>query len=173
MIKNITYVIGLMSGTSLDGVDLVYVSFNNDDYKDFKIIAAKTYSYSDSWKGKLQDAIHQQKEDLNVLNDEYGVLLGEKLNTFIDEFNIDKIDFIASHGHTVFHQPEKGYTLQIGNGKKIAAITGKQVICDFRTQDVVLGGQGAPLVPIGDELLFGNYEYCLNLGGFAQQLIRL
>ena len=167
MIKNITYVIGLMSGTSLDGIDLVYVSFSNDDYKDFKIIAAKTYSYSDSWKGKLQNAIHQQKEDLDILNHEYGALLGEQVNTFIDEFKIDEVDFIASHGHTVFHQPEKGYTLQIGNGQKISDVTSKQVICDFRTQDVELRGQGAPLVPIGDELLFGNYEYCLNLGGFA------
>ena len=167
MIKNLTYVIGLMSGTSLDGIDLVYVCFNTDDYKDFKIINAKTYEYSEVSRNKLKTAIHQSEEDIKILDIEYGVFLGETINTFIKEFNIINVDFVASHGHTIFHQPEKGYTLQIGNGQEIANTTKLEVICDFRTQDVEFGGQGAPLVPIGDELLFSQYDYCLNLGGFA------
>ena len=167
MSKKATYVIGLMSGTSLDGVDLVYVSFADANDSAFTIIHAKTYAYEPEWKEKLQKAILCTDEEVLQLDIDYGVLLGDLIVGFIDEFAITNVDFIASHGHTVFHQPEKGYTLQIGNGQQIANSTNIEVICDFRTQDVQLGGQGAPLVPIGDELLFGNYDYCLNLGGFA------
>ncbi|TYP97328.1 anhydro-N-acetylmuramic acid kinase [Tenacibaculum adriaticum] len=167
MKNELIYVIGLMSGTSLDGIDLVYVEFNKTNYKDFKIISAKTIGYSAEWKSDLQNAIIFSKERISELDIEYGILLGETINNFINELNIEKVNFIASHGHTIFHQPEKGITLQVGNGQKIANITKNKVICDFRTQDVLLGGQGAPLVPIGDELLFSDYDYCLNLGGFA------
>lgn len=167
MQKKWTYVIGLMSGTSLDGLDLVYVQFNNEDNTDFKILEAKTKSYSTIWKNDLQNAINYSDERLNELNKNYGKLLGNLILDFVSEFNITQVDFVASHGHTVFHQPEKGITLQIGDGQEIANITGYKIVCDFRTQDVVLGGQGAPLVPIGDELLFGEYDYCVNLGGFA------
>ncbi|SNR14875.1 anhydro-N-acetylmuramic acid kinase [Tenacibaculum jejuense] len=161
------YAIGLMSGTSLDGLDLVYVKFNNFDYKDFQIIHAETRAYNKDWKHILSDAITLSTEELNKINDDYGLYLGRCVNEFIEKFRINNLDFIASHGHTVFHQPDKGITLQIGNGKKIAEMTNIKVVCDFRAQDVNLGGQGAPLVPIGDELLFEEYDYCLNLGGFA------
>lgn len=167
MKHNYTYCIGLMSGTSLDGIDLVYVKFNTKNYKDFKILALKTVAYTKNWKEKLKNAITYPKEKLIILDNAYGELLGKEINKFIEENKIKSVNFIASHGHTVFHQPEKGITLQIGNGQKIADITKQQVICDFRTQDVQLGGQGAPLVPIGDELLFADYKYCINLGGFA------
>ena len=167
MNKNEVFVIGLMSGTSLDGVDLVYVRFDKEDYKRFEILFCETISYSSNWKGVLQKAIHFSKDDLNQLNLEYGVLLAELINGFIDKFQIKNIDFIASHGHTILHQPQKGITLQIGDGQTIANITNQKVVCDFRTQDVKLGGQGAPLVPIGDELLFFKYDFCLNLGGFS------
>lgn len=161
------FIIGLMSGTSLDGIDLVYVQFHKKDYKNFKILAADTISYKDDWKEKLQTAIHFSKGKLLKLDTEYGELLGAEINVFIKKNKIKDIDFVASHGHTVLHEPDKGITLQIGNGKVISDITNQKVVCDFRTQDVNYGGQGAPLVPIGDELLFANYDYCVNLGGFA------
>ncbi|MCT4699798.1 anhydro-N-acetylmuramic acid kinase [Tenacibaculum haliotis] len=161
------FVIGLMSGTSLDGIDLVYVQFDKKDYKNFRILTADTISYTDYWKEKLQTAIHFPEEYLLKLDAKYGELLGTEINLFIKKNMIKNIDFIASHGHTVLHQPDDGITLQIGNGKVISEITNKKVVCDFRTQDVNLGGQGAPLVPIGDELLFSNYDNCVNLGGFA------
>jgi len=167
MNKSDVFIIGLMSGTSLDGIDLVYVKFDKENYQNFKIIHSKTVSYSKKWRLNLQNSIHFSSNDLEVLDVEYGNHLGGVINDFVDEFQIQNIDFIASHGHTVLHQPEKGITLQIGDGQTIANMIGQKVICDFRTQDVKLGGQGAPLVPIGDELLFSEYDYCLNLGGFS------
>ncbi len=161
------FAIGLMSGTSLDGVDLVYVCFEKRDDYFFEILEAKTYSYSEEWKNKLQEAFHQSENKIKQLDIEYGNYLGNLINLFITDYQIDTIDFIASHGHTIFHKPDEGITLQIGNGKEISRITSQKIVCDFRTQDVNFGGQGAPLVPIGDQLLFTDYEYCLNLGGFA------
>ena len=161
------FIIGLMSGTSLDGIDLVYTRFDKNEYKNFTILSAETISYTEDWKKKLKNAIHFSKDDLIKLDTEYGELLADKINLFIKKYNIKDVDFIASHGHTVLHQPDEGITLQVGSGKIISEITKRKVVCDFRTQDVQLGGQGAPLVPIGDELLFSNYNYCVNLGGFA------
>ena len=161
------YIIGLMSGTSLDGLDIVYVKFQKSDYANFEILLAETISYSDIWKKRLQNAINLDKNGTYVLHNEYGVFLGIKTKEFISKNNIQKLDFIASHGHTVFHQPEKGITLQVGDGEEILKATNCTVVADFRTQDVQLGGQGAPLVPIGDRLLFSGYQACVNLGGFA------
>ena len=161
------YAIGLMSGTSLDGLDIVYVKFQKSDYANFEILLAETISYSDIWKKRLQNAINLDKNGTYVLHNEYGVFLGIKTKEFISKNNIQKLDFIASHGHTVFHQPEKGITLQVGDGEEILKATNCTVVADFRTQDVQLGGQGAPLVPIGDRLLFSGYQACVNLGGFA------
>jgi anhydro-N-acetylmuramic acid kinase len=168
MVNDYWNVIGLMSGTSLDGVDIIYthISRLDDNYK-FKIINAETIGYSNEWEGSLRNAFSASKIDIEKLNIEYGFYLGNCVNQFIEKNHIDNIDFIASHGHTIFHKPDEGYTLQIGDGQTIANKTGLKVICDFRTQDVQLGGQGAPLVPIGDKLLFSKYDYCLNLGGFA------
>jgi len=165
-------IIGLMSGTSLDGLDIVYVTFDKNTYKNFKIQHSETKPYSKFWKDKLLKAIHKTDEELKELDKEYGELIAVKVNDFIKENNIIGIDFIASHGHTILHQPEKGITLQIGNGQIIASETQNKVVCDFRTQDVKLGGQGAPLVPIGDEFLFPQYDACLNLGGFANVSFR-
>ncbi len=160
-----THVLGLMSGTSLDGVDIVYVAFENKT--SFEIIHADTIPYADDLKHKLQNAFNETELEIKKLDIEYGEYLGNLINIFINKNNIETIDFIASHGHTIFHKPEEGYTLQIGNGEMIAKITNQKVVCDFRTQDVELGGQGAPLVPIGDQQLFSKYDYCLNLGGFV------
>ena len=160
-------VIGLMSGTSLDGVDLVCVSFQENNSANFEILFSETYDYSNKWKESLGDVITCTKNQIKELDVDYGNFLAEKINDFIKKNKIKEIEFIASHGHTVFHQPDKGVTLQIGDGQVIANVTKQKVVCDFRTQDVNLGGQGAPLVPIGDELLFTDYDFCLNLGGFA------
>ena len=156
-----------MSGTSLDGLDLVYVKINAEENYHFEILKAETISYSNEGKSALKEGFHLSGEKLANLDADYGIYLGETILNFIKENNIKNIDFIASHGHTIFHNPEKKYTFQIGNGPYITSITGIKTICDFRVQDVALGGQGAPLVPIGDELLFSEYDYCLNLGGFS------
>ena len=160
-------VIGLMSGTSLDGIDLVYVQFDKKNILNFKITHANTVSYSKFWLENLQKSISFTSDRLQFLDLEYGQLLAKEIIFFIEKYQIKNIDFIASHGHTVLHQPENGITLQIGNGQVISNLTQQKVICDFRLQDVKLGGQGAPLVPIGDQLLFSNYDACLNLGGFS------
>ena len=159
--------IGLMSGTSLDGVDLVYSEIVSGDKFDSEIIYAKTYEYPEEWYVKLKTAFQKHRGSLDKLHKDYGKYLGKLVVSFIEEFSIQEIDFVASHGHTIFHKPNEGYTLQIGCGEEISKITGCKVVYDFRVQDVELGGQGAPLVPIGDELLFANYDFCLNLGGFV------
>ncbi|NNC69844.1 MAG: anhydro-N-acetylmuramic acid kinase [Flavobacteriaceae bacterium] len=166
MLNHDFFAIGMMSGTSLDGVDLVYVHFNTNGKYRFEILHSETISYEKQWQKKLKDA-YNSSEDLDSLNEEYGRFLGNLISRFIEKHKILKIDFVASHGHTIFHQPENGFTLQIGDGQQISNITNLKVICDFRSQDVALKGQGAPLVPIGDRLLFNDYDYCLNLGGFA------
>lgn len=161
-------VIGLMSGTSLDGVDIVFCTLqtNNNGAWEYKIMSAETIPYTTEWKQRLVNS--QQSDALTFCktHTDYGFYLGELVTSFIAKHNA-KPDFIASHGHTIFHQPQKRLTVQIGAGNAIAAQTELPVICDFRSTDVALGGQGAPLVPIGDKLLFAEYDFCLNLGGFA------
>ena len=159
--------IGLMSGTSLDGLDICYVKFEKTQHWNFEILHAETVKYPKFWEEKLKNSIHLSAEEIAELNSEYGFYLGEKVNEFISKNQIKNIDLIASHGHTVFHQPQKKFTLQIGDGRAIKLITKIPVIYDFRMQDVLMGGNGAPLVPIGDELLFQQYDACLNLGGFS------
>ena len=161
------FTIGLMSGTSLDGLDICYAKFQNATHWEFEILKTETIPYSLEWKNRLQNAIQLSAEDLLALDKEYGFYLGEKTQEFISKNNIVDLDFIASHGHTVFHQPQRKFTLQIGDGRAIKLTTKKPVIYDFRSQDVLMGGNGAPLVPIGDELLFSQYDACLNLGGFS------
>ena len=160
-----------MSGTSLDGIDIALCDFvKNDSGKwNFELIKTKTLSYNNSLKTKLTNALNLSGVDLMLLNNEIGNLIGQSINQFIHEFNLDKktIDFISSHGHTVFHQPDKNLTTQIGNGANISSITKIPVVCDFRSVDVSLNGNGAPLVPIGDKMLFPQYDYCINLGGIA------
>ncbi len=159
--------IGTMSGTSLDGLDIAAVEFRFQNEKwDFEIIEAETISYSKSWANKLLNAPSLSGEKLIELHADYGKYTGEKINAFLQKTAF-KPEIIASHGHTVFHQPEKHFTFQVGSGAAIAAETKIKTVADFRTGDVALGGQGAPLVPIGDKLLFSEYDFCLNLGGFA------
>lgn len=157
-----------MSGTSLDGIDLAEIIYNFSEAKwNFEIITAETVPYSSFWKDELREAINYSEEKLERLDFKYTEKLSEEILKFIKKHNILEIDAVCSHGHTIFHQPEKGFTYQIGNLPKISKMLGQTVVCNFRVQDVELGGQGAPLVPIGDRLLFPEYDYCLNLGGFA------
>lgn len=161
-----TNIIGLMSGSSLDGIDLVDVDFWNDGKWHFEIVAKDNYDYDDDWRKKLSDAFYYDKNKLQNIDYQYGKLLGQVTKQFIDKFNL-KPEFVASHGHTIFHKPQEHYTLQIGDGQALANECGITVINDFRTEDVLKGGQGAPLVPIGDKLLFSDYPICLNIGGIA------
>lgn len=157
-----------MSGTSLDGLDICYAKFTQTDSAwNFEILNCETLPYSSDWEQSLRNAVNLSSEEVLKLNVDYGFYLGEKTSEFISKHKIINLDLIASHGHTVFHQPKNKFTLQIGNGRAIKSKTNKTVIYDFRSQDVILGGNGAPLVPIGDELLFSNFDACLNLGGFS------
>ena len=156
-----------MSGSSLDGIDLAYVKFTKKDQWTFQILSSETFKYDFFWKKKLSDAINLNSLDLEKLDIEYTNFLGSNILNFIHKNKIKKLDMIASHGHTIFHQPEKSFTFQIGNRSHLADQLGLPVVCDFRTQDLDLGGQGAPLVPVGDIMLFAGNSAYLNLGGFS------
>lgn len=156
-----------MSGTSLDGLDIAICRFTkHDNNQDFNLLAAKTIEYDNDWKEKLSSVHNYSALEYFKLNQQFGAFIGTQINLFLSETNL-KADYIASHGHTVFHQPYLGFTTQMGCGATIAASTGHTTICDFRSLDVALKGQGAPLVPIGDRDLFNQYESCLNIGGIA------
>jgi anhydro-N-acetylmuramic acid kinase len=165
--KNKFKVIGLMSGTSMDGLDIAYCHFlNTSKGWQYELKKATTIKYSPAWIKRLSTAHHLTAERLVALDVAYGKFLGEACKKFIVENSVDA-DFIASHGHTVFHNPKDGYTFQLGNGNGLHAVADLPVIYDFRSLDVMLGGEGAPLVPAGDKFLFGDYDICLNLGGIA------
>jgi anhydro-N-acetylmuramic acid kinase len=156
-----------MSGTSLDGLDIAYCKFSNDSTRwTYRIQCAETIPYTDHWKAVLSNLESGSALDFVTADVEYGHLIGRLTRDFIEKYNLAP-DFIASHGHTIFHQPGHKITSQIGRGSAIAAETGIRVICDFRSLDVALGGQGAPLVPVGDMLLFSEFDFCLNIGGFT------
>jgi anhydro-N-acetylmuramic acid kinase len=168
MFKETYNVIGVMSGTSLDGIDLAHVHFSIVDGKwSFNIYETETVSYDNDWLNKLKTAIDFSEDKLKELNKDYTVLLADIIKTFINKHQLQKLDAVCSHGHTILHQPQNGFTLQIGNLPEIANHCNQTVVCDFRVQDILLGGQGAPLVPIGDRILFSEYDFCLNLGGFS------
>ncbi len=156
-----------MSGTSLDGLDIALCQFTKIKKQwTFKIIKAETINYNNAWN-KLFSTVHSYTAtELLIAHNKYGEYLGEQCILFLKKHNLSA-DYISSHGHTIFHQPQNKFTFQLGNGNAIAAVTGLDVIYDFRSADVAIGGQGAPLVPIGDELLFSEYAACLNLGGIA------
>ena len=168
MFKEKYTIIGVMSGTSLDGVDLAHIVFTVKNNKwDFQILESETVSYSIDWLNKLKIAVGFSEAALEKLNQDYTQLLAVIISDFIEKYEIKDLDAVCSHGHTILHQPQNGFTLQIGNLPEIATLINQTVVCDFRVQDVQLGGQGAPLVPIGDRILFSEYDYCMNLGGFS------
>jgi anhydro-N-acetylmuramic acid kinase len=156
-----------MSGTSLDGLDIALCTISWDGTSwSGAIESAETVRYSAEWKTRLSASMTLSAVEFVALDAELGRWMGGQVRDFLLEKGANA-DFVASHGHTVFHQPHKGYTVQIGNGASLAAACGLPVVCDFRRMDTALGGQGAPLVPVGDRLLFGAYDFCLNLGGIA------
>jgi len=159
--------IGLMSGTSLDGVDLASCIFTfKDNCWSYQIDIAETFPYPEEWLSCLPTLMNADAYTYAKANADLGYYLGRLIKTFMLKHDLET-DFVASHGHTVFHQPCIGLTTQIGSGAAMAATCGFPVVCDFRSTDVSLGGQGAPLVPVGDALLFSDYAFCLNLGGFS------
>lgn len=160
--------IGLMSGTSVDGLDVCCATFDKKGDKwSFHIDCARGYNYPESLKKALGQEVQKMSAlEFITFHSAYGQFLGERVNDFMKEFGV-KPDIIASHGSTVFHEPQKKVMYQIGDGAAIAAVTKIPTVSDFRRLDIMLGGQGAPLVPVGDNLLFGEYDYCLNIGGFS------
>ncbi len=167
------YSLGLMSGSSLDGLDICYsLIAEKDGVYSYKILAGSTINFSSSLYNQLKNCREISEQNLSKLDIEFGLWMGEKCKLFIEKNNIEKVDFVASHGHTVFHFPEKGITKQIGCGQTLANRSGFRLINNFRERDVMAGGQGAPIVPLCDLLFFPAIKYCLNLGGIMNISIK-
>jgi anhydro-N-acetylmuramic acid kinase len=161
-----------MSGTSLDGLDIALCTFEKKDSKvTYSIESAYTVDYTPELKEQLTQVMSGSAFDIVALDRSLGRYFGEQVRQFLSQTQFP-VDAIASHGHTVFHQPDKGITLQIGHPAELYAATQIPVIGDFRCVDVALGGQGAPLVPIGDQLLFSSYPICINIGGISNLSIK-
>src|SRR5258705_4903918 len=161
--------IGLMSGSSLDGLDIAFVEFQESGGKwSYEMLKADCHAYDDGWVQRLKNATNLSALEYQLLHVEYGHLTGKLVNRFIDENKLNyQVALIASHGHTTFHLPSKKMTAQLGDGAAIAAETGLPVVTDLRALDVAFGGQGAPIVPIGEKMLWSEYDYLLNIGGIA------
>jgi len=167
------HAIGLMSGSSLDGIDLALTTFEVETQPKgelrvlhWEIEKSKTIPYPAQWVSDLQKAPEMSGLELSLLHSKLGNYFGQVVLEFSKETD-SPIDYISSHGHTVFHYPQKKMTLQIGDGAAIAALTGIDVFDNFRLQDIAAGGEGAPLAPIVDAYLFPEIKYTLNLGGIA------
>jgi anhydro-N-acetylmuramic acid kinase len=161
--------IGLMSGSSLDGLDIAFVEFHENGGKwSYEIVHADCYPYPADWISRLKNAITLNALDYQLLHTDYGHYLGQQVNRFIEQYQLQyKVALVSSHGHTTFHVPARKMTAQLGDGAAIASETLLPVVTDLRALDVAFGGQGAPIVPIGEKLLLGEYDYFLNLGGIA------
>jgi anhydro-N-acetylmuramic acid kinase len=163
------HVIGLMSGSSLDGLDIAYCQFTYEDQRwSFNILKTEVTTYPDEWMQDIKSLPVANAKTLWQTHAGLGNYFGEQVNAFIEKHALQgKVDYVSSHGHTIFHFPEKKFTTQIGDGAALATRTGLPVICDFRSTDIADGGQGTPIVPIGDKFLFADYRFCLNIGGIA------
>jgi anhydro-N-acetylmuramic acid kinase len=161
-------VVGVMSGTSMDGIDLAHCELSKNDAGEwsYTINASTTISYDDTWRLRLSKLRNQNALNVHKSDRYYGEYIGGLINSFLLENGLEA-DLIGSHGHTIFHQPEQNITYQIGSGSAISAVTGIPVVSNFRAIDVSKNGEGAPISGIGDNILFGEYDLCLNLGGFA------
>ena len=158
-----------MSGSSLDGLDIAYVHLHETAGKwNYEIVKADCYAYSNEWVSKLSNATSLDARSYLLLHTEYGHEIGRLVNQFIADNGLHyQVQLIGSHGHTTFHMPAQKMTGQLGDGAAIAATTGINTVTDLRATDVALGGQGAPIVPIGEKILLGDYQFFLNLGGIA------
>jgi len=168
--KNMIYrAIGIMSGSSLDGLDIAFTEFTETGGKwNYEIIATQCLTYTNEWKKKLLTAVDLSALSYQLLHSEYGHYIGNAVNKFIAQNNLHhRVNLIASHGHTTFHLPHKKMTAQLGDGAAIAAVTKLPVVSDLRNMDIAFGGQGAPIVPIGEKLLLSDCQYLLNIGGIA------
>jgi anhydro-N-acetylmuramic acid kinase len=166
--KDTYYAIGLMSGSSLDGLDLCYVRFKMPDLRfEYEILQADCIEYTNEFRERLRNAANLSAFEFAKLHTELGKYFGELTNDFIQRNKINNLDFICSHGQTIFHQPNLGFTSQIGCGAQIATQTNCKVVCDLRTSDVAYSGQGAPIVPIAEKYLFSDFDVFLNIGGIA------
>lgn len=161
--------IGLMSGSSLDGLDIVFTELHENGGKwSYEMLASACYPYSEDWTKRLSTATSLSAKDYLLLHTAYGEYIGQQVTRFIEENSLQfKVALVASHGHTTFHIPAKNMTAQLGDGAAIAAVVQLPVVTDLRSLDVAFGGQGAPIVPIGEKLLLQGYDYFLNLGGIA------
>lgn len=165
--------LGLMSGSSLDGLDIAYCHFevekeNNGQLyvHDWKILAAETIGFSEAWQARLGQLPTQTALSFAKTHTYLGHYFGDMVNDFMNRYQIEP-DFIATHGHTIFHDPMGRMTIQIGDGSAMAAKTGFPVISNFRNQDIAIDGQGAPVAPIIDKYLLPGHDFYLNLGGIA------
>ena len=170
-------VLGIMSGSSLDGIDLAVCTFfldpdQPDPVGDWRIDAARTVAYSEAWRARLRAAAQLPARELQALDADLGHWIGEQVVAFLQQTSVAPPLLIGCHGHTVFHEPAEGYSLQIGAGGAIAAVTGLPVVTDLRSADIAAGGEGAPLAPVADRHLFPQYRAFLNLGGIANFSIR-
>lgn len=163
------YALGLMSGSSLDGLDIAYAALDWRDghLLDWRLLVADTLPFSEQWQARLLHLPQQDALTFAKTHVYFGRYMADLVQAFRQRHRPARIDFIASHGHTIFHQPDKYLTTQIGDGAALSALTGLPVICDFRTMDVALGGEGAPLAPLADRYLFAGYDFYLNIGGIA------
>ncbi len=161
--------IGVMSGSSMDGLDIAYTELTETGGKwSYELIATNCLVYQPEWIKQLTAAAEMPAKDYLLLNTAYGHYIGNKINDFIETNDLQhRVNLVASHGHTIFHFPDKKMTAQLGDGASIAAEIKLPVVSDLRSIDIAFGGQGAPIVPIGEKLLFGDYTYLLNLGGIA------
>lgn len=168
------HVLGLMSGSSLDGLDIAYCILNESGGRwSFSIPAASTLPFSSVWKTTLQQAPELSGRELLRAHTAFGHWVGQQVNGFIRTHNLQhKIHLIGSHGHTVFHEPQQRMSFQLGDGAALAAETGLPVVSDLRNLDVALGGQGAPIVPVGEKLLWPEYHVFLNIGGISNLTIK-
>lgn len=158
-----------MSGSSLDGIDLAYCRFALDTAQqfDWELILGTTIPLPENWQARLAHLPAQNAVTFARTHVYFGHFLAESINQFIEQHQITQLDFVSSHGHTIFHNPDKRYTTQIGCGAAIAALTGYPVINDFRMQDIAINGEGTPIAPAADRYLFSDYDFCLNIGGIA------